>query len=88
MTERELADAVEVIADRVYWVALHTMPRNSMKSHYFSIDNELVYEPFFADFGPLNLSMTYRYCKMLQSKLQDPALADKRIIHFCSHDPK
>jgi len=88
MTERELADAIAVLPDRLYWAALHTMPKNTMKSHYFCIDNELIYEPFFADFGPLNLSMIYRYCKMLEAKLADPALADKRIIHYCSHDPK
>merc|ERR1719454_122974 len=88
MTERELADAIEIIPDRLYWVALHSKPRNTQKSHYFSIDTELVYEPFFADFGPLNLSMVHLYCKMLTQKLSDPSLADKRIIHFCSHDPK
>mmetsp|Transcript_147062 Transcript_147062/g.271396 ORF Transcript_147062/g.271396 Transcript_147062/m.271396 type:complete len:444 (-) Transcript_147062:129-1460(-) len=88
MTERELADAIEVMPDRLYWAALHTMPKNTAKSHYFSIDSELVYEPFFADFGPLNLSLTFRYCKMLEAKLKDPGLADKRIIHYCSHDPK
>mmetsp|Transcript_119248 Transcript_119248/g.338112 ORF Transcript_119248/g.338112 Transcript_119248/m.338112 type:complete len:466 (-) Transcript_119248:95-1492(-) len=88
MTERELAEAIEVIPDRLYWCALHTMPKNTMKSHYFSIDNDLVYEPFFADFGPLNLSMIFRYCKMLEAKLMDPCLADKRIIHYCSHEPK
>lgn len=88
MTERELSDAVEIIPDRLYWVALHTIPRNTPKSQYFSIDNELVYEPFFADFGPLNLAMTYRYCRLLHAKMQDPTLMDKRIIHYCSHDPK
>jgi len=88
MTERELADAIEVIPDRLYWAALHTTPKNTLKSHYFCIDNELVYEPFFADFGPLNLSMIYRYCKMLEVKIMDPALAEKRIIHYCSHDPR
>merc|ERR1719203_2043752 len=59
-----------------------------MKSHYFSVDQELIYEPFLADFGPLNLAMIYRYCKLLEAKLTDPALLEKRIIHFCSHDPK
>lgn len=88
MTERELADAIEIIPDRLYWVALHTKPKNTSKSLYFCIDNELVYEPFFADFGPLNLSMVHRYCKWLESKLKDPILMDKRLIHFCSHDPK
>jgi cell division cycle 14 len=88
MTERELADAIEIIPDRLYWVALHARPKNTLKSHYFSIDNELVYEPFFADFGPLNLSLVYRYCTYLEAKLKDPSLADKRIIHYCSHDSK
>lgn len=88
MTQRELADALELIPDRLYWVALHTVPKNTSKSYYFSVDTELVYEPFFADFGPLSLSMVYRYCKMLESKLREPQLQDKRIIHYCSHDPK
>lgn len=88
MTERELAEAITILPDRLYWVALHTLPKSTLKSHFFSIDQELVYEPFFADFGPLNLSMVYRYCKLLEAKLKDPALQDKRIIHYCSHDPK
>lgn len=88
MTERELAEAVKIIPDRLYWAALHMTPKNTMKSHYFSVDNDLLYEPFFADFGPLNLSMIYHYCKLLDAKLSDPSLADKRIIHYCSHDPK
>jgi len=85
---RELADAIEVLPDRLYWVALHKMPKNTAKTHYFYIDDELVYEPFFADFGPLNLSMVYRYCRTVDSKIKDPAMMDKRIVHFCSHDPK
>jgi len=89
MTSKELADAIEVIRDRLYWVALHTaVPKNTLKSHYFTIDQRFVYEPFFADFGPLNLSCVTQYCRLLDASLKDPALAEKRIIHVCSHDPK
>jgi len=88
MTERELADAIEIIPGRLFWAALHSVPRNTNRSHYFSIDQDLVYEPFFTDFGPLNLSLVYRYCKILEGKMKDPSLSDKRIIHFCTHDPK
>ncbi|CAE7339419.1 cdc14ab [Symbiodinium sp. KB8] len=56
--------------------------------HYFSVDQEFIYEPFFADFGPLNLGMVWRYCKTLEAKLADASLAEKRIVHYCSHDPK
>eukprot|EP00927_Polykrikos_kofoidii_P050535 TRINITY_DN44431_c0_g1_i1.p1 TRINITY_DN44431_c0_g1~~TRINITY_DN44431_c0_g1_i1.p1 ORF type:complete len:536 (-),score=70.06 TRINITY_DN44431_c0_g1_i1:180-1694(-) len=86
--EHELAEAIEVIPDRLYWVALQTVPINTQKSHYFSIDKDLVYEPFMKDFGPLSLAMVYRYCKMLEEKLTDHALTDKRIVNYCSHEPK
>lgn len=85
---RELSDAIEIVADRVYWVTLHEQPKNTSKSYYFSIDNELVYEPFFADFGPLNLACTARFCRLLANMLTDPVLADKRIIHYTSHNQK
>lgn len=88
MNDKDFADAIEVIPKRLYWAALHSVPANTVKSHFFSIDSTLVYEPFFADFGPLNLAMVYRYCKMLEAKLNEPSLADKKIVHYCSHDPK
>ena len=33
---------------------------------------DLVYEPFFADFGPLNLGNTYRFVTELEHLLKDP----------------
>lgn len=35
----------------------------------FCIDKELLYEPFFADFGPLNLGQAYRFCEKVESLL-------------------
>ena len=32
----------------------------------YCIDYELVYEPFFADFGPLNMGLSYRFCERTQ----------------------
>lgn len=86
MTQRELGDAVEIIPHRLYWVALHSKPSSNGKVHYFSIDEDLVYEPFFADFGPLNLACVYRYCKHLASKLVQPTLAHRIIVHYCAQD--
>ena len=37
--------------------------------HFFNVDNELVYEPFFADFGPLNIANLHRFCAILNDKL-------------------
>eukprot|EP00434_Breviolum_minutum_P043693 symbB.v1.2.038960.t1/scaffold6262.1/size19545/5 len=88
MSERDLADATEILANRLYWVALHTAPKASPKVHFFSVDHEFIYEPFFADFGPLNLAVVWRFCKLVEGKLSDASLAEKRLIYYCSHDPK
>eukprot|EP00746_Dinoflagellata_sp_MGD_P147124 gnl/MRDRNA2_/MRDRNA2_79506_c0_seq1.p1 gnl/MRDRNA2_/MRDRNA2_79506_c0~~gnl/MRDRNA2_/MRDRNA2_79506_c0_seq1.p1 ORF type:complete len:485 (+),score=79.40 gnl/MRDRNA2_/MRDRNA2_79506_c0_seq1:84-1538(+) len=100
MISQELQDSVEIIPGRLYWVARdvsglqHVRVRSYKEErigtrkelHNFSIDNALVYEPFHKDFGPLNLSMTCRYCRLLDSKLKDPRFVDKIIVHYCSKD--
>lgn len=35
------------------------------------IDHELIYEPFFADFGPLNMGQSYRFCEKLDSLVKE-----------------
>jgi len=82
----ELANVVEIIPNRFYWSSRRTVPKDTVSSHFFSTDCTLTYEPFSADFGPLSLSMTYRYCKMVEAKLNNPSFAKKCIIHVCSQD--
>ena len=62
-TSDVLVCASEYIPDRLYFVTLKTSikPKSTANTHYFCIDEELVYENFYADFGPLNLSLLYRY---------------------------
>eukprot|EP00922_Rhytidocystis_sp_ex-Travisia-forbesii_P039201 GHVS01058337.1.p1 GENE.GHVS01058337.1~~GHVS01058337.1.p1 ORF type:complete len:536 (+),score=77.09 GHVS01058337.1:171-1778(+) len=88
--------AVTVISGRLFWATLSAPPPAlsaagssvlSGSTVYFSIDHRLVYEPFFADFGPLNLAHTYRCCKLIDALLTDPALTSKRIVMYSSHDP-
>lgn len=40
---------------------------------------------FYLDFGPLNLGMLYRFCVMVNSKLNDPKLKDKEIYYYSGH---
>jgi len=75
---------IEIMPGRLYWTSLSGTPAPSEQTFFFSIDQMLVYEPFFADFGPLNMGQTYRYCKLLQKYLSDPKLAKKRIVHYTS----
>mmetsp|Transcript_22268 Transcript_22268/g.56243 ORF Transcript_22268/g.56243 Transcript_22268/m.56243 type:complete len:430 (+) Transcript_22268:441-1730(+) len=79
---------LEVLPGRLYWAPVNAIPKNTSTHHFFSVDNELVYEPFFADFGPLNLSSTFRYCKLVKAILDDAQLASKKIVHFCGQCPK
>ncbi|KAJ9580980.1 hypothetical protein L9F63_023841, partial [Diploptera punctata] len=72
MAEAVEETEVEIIEDRLYFVTLRTTvkPKSTANTHYFSVDDELVYENFYADFGPLNLAMLYRYCQKLNKKLK------------------
>jgi cell division cycle 14 len=87
MADRELADAVEVIPDRIFWAVVNVVPKATSKTCYFSIDcdKDFIYEPFALDFGPLNLAMVYKYCNLLEAKLAEHQ--DKHIVHCCSNEP-
>lgn len=37
---------------------------------YLNVDENLVYDGFYSDFGPLNLAMVYRYIGIIQEKLK------------------
>lgn len=84
----DFASAQEIIAGKLYFVALRR-PDNVRSSSIaaanmcYSIDEELLYEPFFADFGPLNLGRAYRYCKKTQALLQDAERSKKRLFYYC-----
>ncbi|KAM4876567.1 dual specificity protein phosphatase CDC14B isoform 10-T12 [Thomomys bottae] len=76
------------ITDRLCFAILYNRPKSAASEHYFSIDNELEYENFYADFGPLNLAMVYRYCCKLNKKLKSITMIRKKIIHFTGSDQR
>uniref|UniRef100_A0A8V0ZU24 protein-tyrosine-phosphatase n=1 Tax=Gallus gallus TaxID=9031 RepID=A0A8V0ZU24_CHICK len=43
---------------------------------------------FYADFGPLNLAMLYRYCCKLNKKLKYFSLSRKKIVYYTSFDQR
>ncbi|CAF0865094.1 unnamed protein product [Rotaria sordida] len=83
-----IGSASEIFKDRLYFATLRIKPKSTANTHYFSIDDEFVYENFYADFGPLNLAVVHRYCTKLNKKLNNSTLAHKRIIHYTTFDPK
>eukprot|EP00063_Salmo_salar_P096656 XP_014071491.1 PREDICTED: dual specificity protein phosphatase CDC14A-like isoform X4 [Salmo salar] len=84
----ELIGASEFIKDRLYFATLRSKPKSTANTHYFCTDDEFIYENFYADFGPLNLAMLYRYCCKLNKKLKSFTLTRKRLVHYTSFDQR
>ncbi len=63
--------SLEVIPGRLYWISDKNPPKSRTHAFYFCIDNDLVYEPFFADFGPLDLGKVHLFCKELEKLVND-----------------
>ncbi|CAF3535067.1 unnamed protein product [Adineta steineri] len=83
-----IGSASEILKDRLYFATLRIRPKSTINTHFFSIDDEFLYENFYADFGPLNLAVVHRYCTKLNKKLNNSTLGHKRIIHYTTFDPK
>eukprot|EP01018_Ginkgo_biloba_P016891 Gb_00815 [translate_table: standard] len=58
-----------------------------MMDHAIQWDYE-VYEPFYADFGPLNLACTYHFCWKLHELLKEGEAHGRCVCFCCSSDPK
>ncbi|KAG7481153.1 hypothetical protein MATL_G00063990 [Megalops atlanticus] len=88
MEDNRMQNAVEFIKDQLYFAILQQKIKSTADRHYFCIDDELSYENFYADFGPLNLAMFYRFCCKLTKKLKSLTLAKKKIIFYTCGDQK
>jgi len=86
--ENEVISACELIKDRLYFATLRTKPKSTAHTHYFCVDDELIYENFYNDFGPLNLAHIYRYSLKVNKKLKSVSLAKKKIVHYTTTDSK
>jgi len=76
--------AVEIIQNKLYWISDRTPPRNQPSSYYFCIDNELVYQPFCSDFGPLHIGMVYKFVVELERLVQNSDYSRYKIYHYTS----
>ncbi|KAI9222056.1 dual specificity protein phosphatase [Blastocladiella britannica] len=68
------------------WTQQDLSHRNaaSLDTFYFTIDNMFVYIPFFADFGPLNMSHLYRFICLLDANLKEAQANGKRVVFYSS----
>ena len=80
--------SIEIIPNKLHWISDKSPPRNQANSYYFCIDDELVYQPFCSDFGPLNLGMTYKFCLELEKLIKNQAYSSYKIYHYTSLSPQ
>ncbi|KAI9813440.1 MAG: cell division control protein 14 [Pycnora praestabilis] len=55
---------------------------------YFSVDESLLYNRFYADFGPLHIGHLYRFAVQLHDILGDPANQGRGIVFWSKADPR
>jgi len=63
-------------------------PNDTTAVKFFNVDERFVYESFFHDFGPINISQLYRYCQLIRTKLSSLEGGKNCIVHCTSIDPK
>jgi len=76
----------EIIPNRLYWISDNKKPSGVKGAFSFCVDDNLVYSPYFSDFGPLNLGQTYRFITGLQDILKNDKYKDVVIFHHTSKD--
>jgi cell division cycle 14 len=74
--------AVELIPDRLYFASFGCHPQSTHAVTFFSTDHVFQYSPYFADFGPLNISNVVRFAKIADGYLRD---RNKTVIFYSSH---
>lgn len=53
---------------------------------FFSSDLQERYEPYCADFGPVNLGVVHRFCTLMTERMTDPRLANRHLIYYADED--
>ncbi|CAM9234495.1 unnamed protein product, partial [Choristocarpus tenellus] len=82
-----LEQACEIIESRLMFVSLPEdccPPQSDQHCLFFQTDDSLVYQHFFADFGPLHLGHIYAFSRRLREILENPEHLGKTIFYYSS----
>eukprot|EP00753_Platysulcus_tardus_P015968 PLAT5355.3.p1 GENE.PLAT5355.3~~PLAT5355.3.p1 ORF type:complete len:574 (+),score=129.87 PLAT5355.3:39-1724(+) len=81
------AEPIVIIEGRLAFLCSPSVPPTSDGTHVFMAEELLIYQAFFADFGPLNLSQLTRFCRLVDSKMEDASLRGKLLLFCVPDDP-
>ncbi|XP_077290095.1 cell division cycle protein 14 [Arctopsyche grandis] len=82
-----IISSTEIIPDKLYFATLECnyKPKSTKNSKYFHIEDEIVYESFYLDYGPYHLCHLYFFCTKLNGKLAK-APKSRKIVFYTSDD--
>ncbi|KAF7638559.1 hypothetical protein Mgra_00001937 [Meloidogyne graminicola] len=84
ISELTSSAVAQIIPGRLYFTSYGfncNIPNDDLKSQYIDIE-----DGFYDDFGPVNLSVLYRFCKYLNLLLEKAEKENKRIFLYTSMD--
>lgn len=78
--------SVEIIPNRFVFSIIRVPPQNTNQVFYFTIDNDeqFIYQPFFADFGPLSLLQIQIFLIIALNHLSDHP--NQLVTFYCSQN--
>lgn len=88
MSHRRKVAAIEYLKDRIYLGAYDYTPEDTPSVVHFVIDDELVYNSFHHDFGPLNIAHLYRFAVMLHELLAEEENEGKAVVLYSRTDSR
>ncbi|CAN3487139.1 tyrosine-protein phosphatase Cdc14p [Diutina catenulata] len=75
---------IEFLKNRIYLGAYDYPPHDSPDLCYFTVDDQLPYNAFHLDFGPLNIGNLYRFAVQLHNILNDDDNRGKGVVFYSS----
>ena len=73
---------------KLYWLSDKRPPvaGSDTKSSYFCVDGDLLYKPFYRDFGPLDIGKVHLFCQEIQKLVNNQEYNGRKIYHYTSKD--
>ena len=74
-----------LIPNKLEWkcVGAGFPPPTTSGEYWFTLDEDMVYTAFFADFGPLDIGKMYTFCKTMDSHMKGgPEM--RKLVYYCS----
>ncbi|GMT14437.1 hypothetical protein PFISCL1PPCAC_5734 [Pristionchus fissidentatus] len=70
----------EILPNQLYFASFSSAPTSDASVRYICIDDKIHYDPFYSDFGPVNLSVLHRFTQHLHALVENRS--KRRIVAY------